>query len=119
MKIGKMKESKYLTKDDVGDGVLVTITKLEQQNVALDNEPEETKWIMHFKEFSKGLVLNWTNIQLTAKATGSEETDDWPSKKIVLYTDENVSFGGKLVGGIRIRAAKNQEKEFDPDDLPY
>lgn len=27
---------------------------------------------------------------------------------MVLYDDPNVSFGGKLVGGIRVRAARNQ-----------
>ena len=108
MRIGEMKETKYIKKEDVGEGKLVTIAKMEQQNVAMDDQPEEIKWIIHFQEFNKGMVLNWTNIQLIAKAVGSEETENWIGKKIVIYEDPNVSFGGKLVGGIRVRAVKKQ-----------
>ncbi len=47
-----------------------------------------------------------TNGQLIAKITKSEETDAWSGHKIVLYDDPSVSFGGKLVGGIRVRAPR-------------
>ena len=127
MKIDQMRESKYLKKEDVGTGKLVTISRIEHENVAMENDPPELKYTMYFKETEKGIVLNWTNIQLCAKATGSDETEDWPGKKIVLYEDPNVSFGGKLVGGIRIRAAKIQpaktSEEFNPaktaEELDY
>lgn len=121
MRIGEMKESKYLKKEDVGQGKLVTITSMEQQNVAMEDQPPEMKWIVYFAEFPKGMVLNWTNIQLIAKAVGSEETDDWKGKKIVIYEDENVSFGGKLVGGIRCRGAKlrpSHDAELN-DPIPF
>jgi hypothetical protein len=36
----------------------------------------------------------------------SEDTDDWTGKKIVLYNDPNVSYAGKIIGGIRVRAPK-------------
>jgi len=126
MRIGEMKESKYLKKEDVGNGILVTIKSLEKTNVAGDNQDPDEKYVMHFKEMPKGMVLNWTNIQLIAHALGSEETNDWIGKKIVLYEDPNVSFGGKLVGGIRCRAPK-QAKQAAPveeappfdDDIPF
>lgn len=103
-----MIESKFLKKEDLDaeTGNLVTITGLEQENVALADAEEELKWCMRFKEFKKPLVMNSTNIQLTVKALGTDETEEWPEKKIVLYVDDNVSFGGKLVGGIRIRKAR-------------
>jgi hypothetical protein len=50
--------------------------------------------------------LNATNIQLCAQICGSEDTDFWIGKRIVLYTDPNVSYQGKLIGGIRVRAPK-------------
>ena len=103
MRIGEMKESKYIKKEDVGSGKTVTIMRLDQQDVSMENEPESMKWTIYFKEFDKGMVLNWTNMQLIARATGSEETDDWVGKQIELYDDPNVSFGGKLTGGIRVR----------------
>lgn len=119
MRIGEMKESKYLKKEDVGRGKLVTITDLQQVNVAMEDQPPEMKWVIYFREFSKGMVLNWTNIQLIAKALGSEETEEWKGKQIVVYEDDNVSFGGKLVGGIRCRAPRPgaQPEQSKPDSF--
>ena len=36
------------------------------------------------------MILNSTNAQLIARAVGSEETEDWPGKQIVLFNDPNV-----------------------------
>lgn len=108
MKAGSMIESKFLKKEDLDydNGNLVTVTKLDQQNVGLADGEEDLKWCMHFKEFAKPMVLNSTNIQLATKALGTDETEEWIGKKLVIYVDDNVSFGGKLVGGIRIRRAR-------------
>ena len=114
MRIGEMKESKYLKKEDVGTGKLVTIASMEQQNVAMEDQPPDMKWVLHFHEYNKGMVINWTNIQLIAKAVGSEETNDWVGKKIVVFEDPNVSFGGKLVGGIRVRAPRQTSVQSTP-----
>ncbi len=48
--------------------------------------------------------MNSTNGQLIAQALKSEESSDWTGGKVVLYDDPSVSYGGKLVGGIRVRA---------------
>ena len=107
--INEMKgPSKYLTKEDVGRGALVTIKGIEQRNVARDGDTPQFRWLMHFHESQKPLVLNSTNIQLTARICGSENTDDWNNRQLVLYVDPNVSYAGKLTGGIRIRAPKPQ-----------
>jgi len=110
MKINQMKESKYISQGDVEGGKVVTVSKLDQENVAAADKPEEIKWILHFKEFQKPLVLNWTNIQLMAVCTGSEDSDDWTGKKVELYVDPTISFGGKIVGGVRIRQASKDAK---------
>lgn len=104
MNISELRESKFLKRSDVGDGTIVTITGVTQSNVAKEGAPEELKWVLHVAEFDKGLVLNSTNGQLIAQALKSEESDDWTGQQIVLYDDPSVSFGGKLVGGIRVRA---------------
>ena len=107
MHISKMTESKYLKQEDVGEeGKLVTIESLKRTNVAREDDEPEWKYVMHFRETQKPLVMNATNIQLCARACGSDETDEWVGKRIVLYADPNVSYAGKLVGGIRIRAPK-------------
>lgn len=132
MHIGQMKQSKYIKKEDIKpNGNLVTIKSLRLENVAPQDQERDEKWTIFFREFDKGMVLNWSNIQLIAKATGSEDTDSWPGKQVVLYVDDNVSFGGKLVGGIRVRAVRKQSAaptpppelepsgpEFD-DEIPF
>ena len=105
-KISEMRESKFLRQEDVGRGVLATITCCVQKNVAMEGADPEHKWCLMFAELDKPLVLNATNIQLAAIITGSDDTDEWIGYKVVLYTDPNVTYGGKLVGGIRIRKPK-------------
>lgn len=128
--ISQMLPSRFLKQDDVPQPVLVTISDITQE--VMDKDSGETKWAMHFSEYEKPLALNSTNIQIAAMACGSENTDDWINKKIVLYTDPNVSFAGKIVGGLRLRAPKNQPKaapkpapapvggmaEMEDDELP-
>ena len=99
----------------------------------MQGQPEEMKWILNFTA-GKPLVLNSTNSQLIANALGSKETDDWKGKDIVLFNDHNVSFGGKLTGGVRARAVKPpqrmesgairpapKDENADPfdDDIPF
>lgn len=104
--INEIKKSAFLKKEDCGRGILVTIESCEQTNVAKEGAPEDLKWALRFREVEKPMVLNSTNAQIIAKICGSEETDDWTGHMIVLYADPNISFGGKLVGGIRARAPK-------------
>jgi hypothetical protein len=108
MHISGLKQSKFLTRNDAGKGILVTIKQIFQENVAKEGAPEEFKWCVLFEETDKPMVINNTNAQIIAGIVKSEETDNWPGHKIVLYDDPNVSFGGKLVGGIRVRAPRNQ-----------
>lgn len=117
--INDLKTSKFLKREDVGEGALVTISGLTKENVAKEGAEPEYKWTLHLQEFDKPLVLNSTNGQIIAKITGFEDDieEKWVGAKIVLYDDPNVSFGGKLVGGIRVRAPKNTAKL--KDDLPF
>jgi len=126
MNVNELKRSKYLTKQDVGRGVLATIKVITQQDVAQEGEPEDLRYTMEFDEFEKPLVLNSTNGQLIAGITGSDESDDWIGHKIVLYADDNIMFRGKRVGGIRVRAPKPGSvaeapppEEEPEDDLPF
>ena len=136
-RINDMIESKFLKKEDVGGerGMLVTISSVAQANVAMQGADPEMKWTLAFAELDKPMVLNSTNIHMCAKACGSDNTDDWIGKKVVLYEDPNVSFGGKLVGGIRLRApiaraapvvperksapARRETFADMPDDVPF
>jgi len=114
MHISSLKQSKFLTRGDVRPDVLAVIEDVFQENVAKEGAPEELKWCISFVGVEKPMVLNQTNIQIIAQVTGSEETDQWKGKKIVLYDDPNVSYAGKLVGGIRCRAPRNQPAAGQP-----
>lgn len=131
-KIGEMIESKYLKQSDVEEETEVTIVKVGQLNVAKEDEQPELKWAVRFQELKKPMILNSTNIQLLAKACESEDTDDWVGKKVVIYADPNVSFGGKLVGGLRVKlqakkrapaaataGAGNGKFDDMEDDIPF
>jgi hypothetical protein len=102
-KTSEMRTSKYLRKEDVGNGALLTVKAVTKENVAMESEPSDEKWCLCFRETTKPLVLNSTNIQLCEQIFDSDDTDDWTGKQIVAYTDPNISFGGKLIGGIRLR----------------
>ena len=123
--INQMIESKYLKQSDVDGEVEVTILKIGQINVAREDEQPEMKWAAKLEEFKKPMVLNSTNLQLLAKACGSEESDDWIGKKVVIFADPNVSFGGKLVGGLRVKlpikkkAATGSKFDDMADDIPF
>jgi hypothetical protein len=106
MKFSELSQSNWLKKEDVGAGTLLTIRGFEEANIALEGEKTNMRWVMFFEEVEKGLVLNTTNGQILASIFGTDQADECVGQKVVLYTDPNVSFGGKLVGGIRIRAPK-------------
>lgn len=119
MKITDMMPSKYLKSSDVEPPKIVTIAGLKQENLAKENEQKKMRWVMEFDELDKPLVLNNTNLKRCAKALGSEDTDDWIGKKIKLYYDEDVEFGGQQVGGIRVTAAKTVRRVVEEEDDGY
>lgn len=114
-KISEMTTSKFLKKDEVGEGTICTISGVSKENVSKEGAEPELKWVLHFSNLDKPLVLNSTNLQLIAKFLGSDNTDDWENKRIILYDDPAVSFGGKITGGIRVRPYKAKSKS-DPEE---
>lgn len=96
-------KSKYLSKTDVGeDGLVLTIKGFRMETIEGD-DGQEDKMVMHFAEDVKPMVLNRTNSQLVAVATGASKVGDAKGKQIIVYNDPTVSFGGKITGGLRIR----------------
>ena len=118
MKIGQMVESKFIRQQDLTQPRIATITHLTQENVGREDQPE-LKYCLHFQEADlKPLVLNKINIELCALACASDETDEWTGKQIVLWADPTVSFGGKLVGGVRVRPHMQPAAQPAPPQHP-
>jgi len=117
--VNDLKTSKFLKKEDVTPPVRVTIKSYESVNVAMESQAEDMKWALHFNELDKPLILNQTNGALIQMVTGSDDFDHWIGKVIVLYNDPSVMFGGKMVGGIRVRAAKGGTAPAQEDDRDF
>lgn len=103
MKTSELSESKYLKKEDVMPAISVTIAGINKENLARDGEIPEMKFILNFEGDIKPMVLNPTNGALIEHILGDDEMDNWTGKKITLYNDPSVSYGGKLTGGIRVQ----------------
>lgn len=125
-----MSESKFLKKEDLNPttGNLVTIKEFKKQKIEEDDAGvAEYKWTMYVREFEKPLVINATNRAILERTYGPD-TEDCLGRQIVMYVDENVSYAGKLVGGIRLRASKRAAPTPPPvpvhidaldDDIPF
>lgn len=113
-------ESKYLAKEDVGEaGMNLTIAGFKIDTVG-QGENADQRCIMGFVEDVKPMVVNKTNMRRIKHITGAETTGQARGKKINVYSDPLVEFGGKLVGGLRIRQAAEQAPASDfPDDIPF
>lgn len=129
MKFTDLVPASFLQKEDFDRPALLTIDRIEIKNVAPQGQPPENKGVIYFQEEDRGLVLNRTNAEIVGALYG-KDPDQWPGRKIVAFTDPNVSFGGKLVGGIRLRAPKQQPAQPQPaapaggmadldNDLPF
>jgi hypothetical protein len=115
MNIKDLGNSRFTAAGDCDPPMKVTASHVEQMNVAPADQKPQMKWVLNFKEPDvKPLVLNKTNGESIARITGSDDSDDWTGAVIVLYYDPNVSFGGKLVGGIRVRAPKKPTPPHNP-----
>lgn len=118
--------SKYLKKDDVpASGKNVTVKGFKKEMIKGDSGEEE-KIVLYFDEFEKGLVLNRTNLERLKISTGAQTTQEVKGKVVNLYNDKFVEFGGKIVGGLRIREKADHDTasletvaEQIDDDIPF
>lgn len=104
----KYRNTKFIQKSDVERGALVTIGKIVEENVALESQAEEIKYVIYFSEDYKPWAPGIETLEVISQIAGSGNVDDWIGTKLVLFVDPDVKFGGKKVGGIRCRAPKNQ-----------
>ena len=130
MRKGDALPGKYLSKDDFATPTLAKIRLVTMEMVKSDRGPDEKKPVLYFMEasnadldLSRGIILNVGNWEACEEITGEADSDFWVNHQIVVYVDPEVMFGGKKVGGIRIRASKAQAPVEDPppasDDVPF
>lgn len=126
-KVSEMIVSKFLRKEDFDEDRVMTIKTVRLEDMPGDSGDQ--KWVLYFREEAKGMALNVTTIRVLEQAYG-DDTEHWVGNKVMVYVDPNVSFGGKVVGGLRLRTPKKgpkppapapvaaAEEGFD-DDIPF
>ena len=84
----------------------VTIASVEEEVFNEGKDNEEQKLSVFFKELEQGVVLSKVAIRQLAQITGSDDTDGWIGKQVILFNDTSVTYKGKPTGGLRFRAAE-------------
>ena len=123
-KVSEMIVSKFLRKEDFEEDRVFTIRGLKLEDMPGDDGTQ--KWVLYFKEEAKGMALNVTTIRVLEAAFG-DDSDGWIGKRVMVYVDPHVTFGGRAVGGIRLRTPKKQAAPTPPppadndfnDDIPF
>jgi hypothetical protein len=121
MKGNEAFQSNWLKSEDLqGKRVAVTIEEVTLEDLEFQNK-KERKPVVRFHGKDKALVLNRTNWNRLADFLGSDDSDDWTGKTIVLGV-EKVDFQGKRVPAIRVlglaRPATVKAPEPPPPELP-
>ena len=129
----------YLKTEDLQNREIVVVIEAVGLEQIKGDHGMEQKLVAHFIGKDKGLILNMTNCELLEQITGTDDYDDWPGTRVVLYPT-TTKFGGKTVPCLRIKQAAQSAKrrpapppepepepeEFEPihepitdDDIPF
>lgn len=104
---GALRTSPWLAGEDlVGLGEVSCVIEqvLIYDEVMFDaGRKEKNVPALKFKDKQKQLVLRTSTNRKTLVRMFGSNTKEWLDKTIHLYFDASVKFGGKLVGGIRIK----------------
>lgn len=120
----KYRNSKYIQQSDVLNSphksLLTTIKEVTEENMASDSQPERMKYVIHFEENYKPWAPGNETLGVISRIAGTGNVDDWPETKLVLFVDPNVSFQGKITGGIRCRVPKDLNNPEPPEEeIPF
>lgn len=106
MKMHEMFPANFLKKEDVPQPTRAVISRVTMEEVTADGG-KELKATLHFEGELKPMILNKGNATTIAETFG-DDSDDWLGKTIEIFTDAGVMFGGKRVGGLRVRVPSQQ-----------
>ena len=93
----------YLKKEDLAEPLDTALLWIKEEKVTAPGKGTNTRLVAYFESLSKGLVLNKANAETLAKLTGTDDYEKWADTPVQLWVDPDVTYGGKKIGGIRIR----------------
>jgi hypothetical protein len=95
--------------------IVVTIIKLAQEKVTGQQGRKEDCFVVYFKEFNKGMILNRTNARAIEKVAGTGLVEEWRDTKVTLYVEKGVKAFGDVVDALRIRDKKPTRQTMTKD----
>ena len=95
--------AQYLKKEDLSDPLDTELLWVKEEKVTTPGKGTHTRLVAYFEGLSKGLVLNTANCETLVEITGTDDPNEWKDVELQLYVDPDVTYGGKKIGGIRIR----------------
>ena len=99
---GNVFPSKYLGKEDVTTPIRATIGSVYLDQIQGEHGMEN-KAVISFTDVGiKAMIVNSTNWDALEASYGAD-TDGWIGKPVEVYVDPGVMFGGRRVGGVRVR----------------
>ena len=117
MRISELFTSPYLKAADLQRPINAVIDRCGVETVG-SGDNEERRPVLSFKGMDRRLVVNKTNAEHLTRIFGTDETEAWKGKRVVLFNDPSISFNGAR-GGIRIRpyaAPKQVDEQVDLEE---
>jgi hypothetical protein len=103
MKQSEVFPSKYLSQADVPRPISAIVADVRREK-PFDDDDE--KAVLYFTDsHMKSMILNKGNWAALECAYG-DESDNWRGKPVEVYVDPSVMYGGKRVGGLRLRVTR-------------
>jgi len=106
--------SRFLAATDLKTPVSAVIDRIEQKTFARDGGPARRKAILHFRNKTKGVVLNKTNAITLSSAFG-KDFSAWIGKSVTIKP-ENTTFSGKVVMALRLYPAQGAASHPPPSE---
>ncbi len=104
MKRHQRNPSKFLSKEDCDNEITACIDRVETEQLTTRDGHTEKRTVCYFTNGQRPFVVNVGNWDTIAELYGDDD-DDWGGQWITLCHDPGVVFGGKRVGGIRVKPA--------------
>jgi hypothetical protein len=105
MKRSEAFPTKYLSKDDIQQPTAGVIAHVANETLGQGQDQEVKPVISFTGDNLKPMVCNGTNWDILESLYG-DDSDNWIGKRVEIWVDPNVMFGGKRTGGLRFRAPK-------------
>jgi len=92
----------YLTAEMLKTPIVATVREVSVQTIGVGADKKDKVLIDWTDTYLPQLPLNKVNLEACCAAWG-DEMNDWIGKKVKLFVDQNVTFQGRKVPGIRMQ----------------